>query len=292
MLTPVNDEPNAGQALAAGVAAADELGVRCAEPRLLRNGANVLVHLAPAPVVARVATATALVRHPVRDWMARDLAVAEHLVRAGIPAVPPSAETPTRPVRSGAHWVSFWTHLPHDPARRPVDGEFAALLADLHAALRDFPGALPDEPLGEIDSMLAVLGDGAWLDADTRADLRTDYARLRAELAAVDERQPLHGDAHPGNLLATPHGLVWNDFEDTWCGPTGWDLACLAGTWRMDGEAEVARYPGPAAALPLCRRLRALQAVLWSAVFNQHAGTDRAGIADQLRRWRAGTMAV
>ncbi|MGI5283513.1 phosphotransferase [Nonomuraea polychroma] len=39
--------------------------------------------------------------------------------------------------------------------------------------------------------------------------------------------QAVHGDAHPGNLLATSSGLLWNDFEETMAAPVGCDLACL-----------------------------------------------------------------
>jgi Ser/Thr protein kinase RdoA (MazF antagonist) len=33
-------------------------------------------------------------------------------------------------------------------------------------------------------------------------------------------KQVLHGDAGPGNLMATGAGWVWHDFEDTCSGPS------------------------------------------------------------------------
>src|SRR5918998_2864754 len=50
------------RALRAAVAVAAAGGVACREPVVLRDGSNLLVHLRPAQVVARVATATATVR--------------------------------------------------------------------------------------------------------------------------------------------------------------------------------------------------------------------------------------
>jgi hypothetical protein len=58
------------------VAVAARQGVEVREPRVLSDGSNLLVRLAPAPVVARVATSTANVRAGgVRDWLARDVAL-------------------------------------------------------------------------------------------------------------------------------------------------------------------------------------------------------------------------
>jgi Ser/Thr protein kinase RdoA (MazF antagonist) len=37
--------------------------------------------------------------------------------------------------------------------------------------------------------------------------------------------QALHGDASLSNLLRTPTGLLWNDFEDVLRGPVHWDVA-------------------------------------------------------------------
>ncbi|MEV5497754.1 phosphotransferase [Nonomuraea fuscirosea] len=76
--------------------------------------------------------------------------------------------------------------------------------------------------------------------------------RLRTAHAALVERlgteqtgraaQVVHGDAHPGNLLATPAGPLWNDFEECMSAPVGWDLACLSRTTRLDGRAVVRAY--------------------------------------------------
>jgi thiamine kinase-like enzyme len=49
--------------------------------------------------------------------------------------------------------------------------------------------------------------------------------------------QPLHGDAHEGNLLPTTRGLLWTDWEDTFRGPVEWDLASILWNPRiLDGD--------------------------------------------------------
>lgn len=124
------------------------------------------------------------------------------------------------------------------------------------------------------------------------AELRAEHRNLAAQLRGLGDRQAVHGDAHPGNLLATGTGLRWIDFEDAWSGPCAWDLACLAETRRIDGLAELARYPDAGLdALPVCRAARRLQVVVWSAVLNEHFGYDRTGIGTRLANWRSARMA-
>ncbi|HYF37597.1 MAG TPA: phosphotransferase, partial [Prosthecobacter sp.] len=45
--------------------------------------------------------------------------------------------------------------------------------------------------------------------------------------------QPLHGDAHAGNLMNTTSGLLWTDWEDAFAGPVEWDLASLVWNARI-----------------------------------------------------------
>ena len=47
---------------AAAVKVAASLGMPATEPMILADGANVIVHLSPAPVVAKVAASTTAVR--------------------------------------------------------------------------------------------------------------------------------------------------------------------------------------------------------------------------------------
>ncbi|MEV4075647.1 phosphotransferase family protein [Nonomuraea fuscirosea] len=71
--------------------------------------------------------------------------------------------------------------------------------------------------------------------------------------------QVVHGDAHPGNLLATPAGPLWNDFEECMSAPVGWDLACLSRTTRLDGG----RPCGPTG--PLGTEVQTRKTRSWSA---------------------------
>jgi aminoglycoside phosphotransferase (APT) family kinase protein len=261
-----------GGALAAAVAVAARHGVRATDPVVLRAGLNVLVHLRPAPVVARVAGTIAGVR-PGTAWQARELAVAGHLARVGAPAVAPSDVLPPGPHKHDGHVLSFWTHVPAGGVVDPAAAGEA--LAACHAALRDFRGSLP--LLGtvtEAEALLARLAAEERIDRPTADALLARIEDLHATLGTLRSPiQALHGDAHLNNVLSSPDGPLWNDWEDTCLGPVGWDAACLLHT-RADADAGATRAEAALAAsgirpdpgeLGLWADARALQLAVWRA---------------------------
>ena len=214
---------------------------------LLSDDSNVLVHLAPAPVVARVATTTALVRPQPVEWLARELAVAGHLASRGVPVVAPSEELPPGPHSHDGFDLTFWRYVEQETATPPEMSELATGLASLHDALRDYPGELPylEPALAEVVRMLDYAEAHALLSAGELEELRAGHARLAPLLAeARGQPQPLHGDAHVGNVLVTREGALWSDFEDTCSGPVGWDLACLMRGSAFGEETVLRAYGG------------------------------------------------
>ncbi|MER6944638.1 phosphotransferase [Nonomuraea sp. NPDC000554] len=160
-------------------------------------------------------------------------------------------------------------------------------LAELHEALRGFPGELPrlGPVLDEPAHLLRLLAGS--LEPSELGLLRDEHARL-ASLLGEEPAQAVHGDAHPGNLLATPGGLLWNDFEETMTAPAGWDLACLLRTGRLDGREAVRAYGADPddPRLLLYAEARALQGTVWQLAkavrFPDFAPTAR----DALASWR------
>jgi hypothetical protein len=267
----------------AAVTVATSLGVECDDPVVVHDGSNVVVHLRPSPVVARVATLTADVRPGIEVWFARDAQVARHVASRGVLATRPLAE----PVVVDGAVVALWHHEPHDLTARPGLSEVAARLASLHDAMLDLDADLPR--LGPCDDLVRGLPlISGFVSPSVLATLREENERLRAALSDFPVR-PVHGDSHPGNLLATPSGLMWNDFEDAWLGPLGWDLACLAMSGRFDGAAAVAAYPGEVSAeeLAVCVELRTLFAVWWRFVVATRFPHRLPEAEEHLRRWLA-----
>ena len=216
--------------------------------------------------MARVATLTPLLRPAPLRSLTREVALAGALAAAGAPVVPPSDLLPAGPHRYAGLELSFWRHVEVLPVA-PSPGEVGAALAGLHDHLVALPvaGSPLDTPLDDLTRFRAL--GGAWGAPPARLErLAARLEELRPRLAG--EVVALHGDAHPGNLLATADGWRWTDLEDTCPGPRAWDLACLRATTRLDGRAAVDAYPGAPAGEELAPwlELRRLHAAAWTLV--------------------------
>jgi hypothetical protein len=261
--------------LAAAIGVAREHGLPAGDPEVLSSRGNVLVHLRPAPVVARVATLTAWTRSEPFQWLAREVAVARYAAANGGPAVAPTALADP-----GPHWrdrlaVSLWTFVPPSP-RRPAPAEFGVALARLHIATAGFPGELPVlAPLrAQISDALAALERVRVLDPGVLTALRDRHAEILAGLDGIGGPElVLHGDAHPGNVLWAAAGWLWTDLEETCRGPRGFDLAVLVrgqnaadAATALAAYADVTRDPLPGRwELAWFDWARALEGAVWTA---------------------------
>jgi hypothetical protein len=86
-------------ALAAAQAVAREHGVDCDEAVRIAAGSNVLVHLRPSPVVARVMTGTAVLHDDPEQWLTREVAVGTFLAERTDLVVAPTELLPPGPHR-------------------------------------------------------------------------------------------------------------------------------------------------------------------------------------------------
>ncbi|MGC3963781.1 MAG: hypothetical protein QM803_10790 [Rhodocyclaceae bacterium] len=98
----------AERAAACVAAFAREHGLAVGAPRVLAHWSNVLVHLAPLPIVARVAATTALIRPDVLQRLAREVSLAAFLDDGGVDVVPPSDLLPPGPHSRDGLVFSFW----------------------------------------------------------------------------------------------------------------------------------------------------------------------------------------
>jgi aminoglycoside phosphotransferase (APT) family kinase protein len=282
-------------AVEAAVAVARANGLRVDEPVVLRDRLNVLIHLRPAPVVARVAGTIASVR-PGDEWLRRELAVAGSLAAAGAPVVAPSPELPPGPHHHEGRVLSFWTHVPErEPASPAAAG---AALRDVHEALRGFSGSLPLlGHLTEAEALLMKLAAEEGLDEDAAHDLHDRIEELRGPMSALRTPVlPLHGDAHLGNVLNGPDGPLWNDWEDTCVGPVHWDAACMLASSRVTGQGAAEAHEALRAAgidvdpgeLGLWLEARILQGAIWGAYTAREHGRDNRIWIETARRRGAG----
>ena len=220
------------QAVAAAQAVAREQRLPADTPEVVRDATNVLVRLAPAPVVARVPITLARLRG--REWFADEMSLATFLAAAGAPVAPPTDLVDPGPhERDGLH-VSLWRWIDHDE-RRVDPAAAGAALHTLHAALEGYGGALPTcDRLDEVRRLLA-----SFEQTDEVAELRAFAERL----APLDGR-PIHGDSHLRNVLWSAHGPLWSDLENACRGPVAFDLACLRFRGSPEDEAAIRAYGG------------------------------------------------
>jgi Ser/Thr protein kinase RdoA (MazF antagonist) len=279
-------------AVRAAITVAARFGLAADEPAVLADGANIVVHLRPAPVVAKVAASTAAVRPDVADWLQRELDVSAFLVAEGEPVVPPSPELPATTHRDDGHVMSFWRYLPPaDPTRslRPDEETIGSMVRDLHAALRRYPRTQTYlTPLQDIPAFLAR--PQTQVDQKGKDALAAAYQRLTAELDPAAEQQVLHGDAGAGNLMATDRGWLWHDFEDTCSGPVAWDLAASTASRYQDGPRVLAAYRDPVdpSQLAVCGQLRRLHLTVWYNLYAERLPELGPRAAELLARWPPG----
>ncbi|WP_241778372.1 phosphotransferase enzyme family protein [Streptomyces sp. CNQ431] len=192
----------------------------------------------PGLGVARVA------RAGQEDAAAREVRVARWLADHEIPAVRPLPVD--QPVTTGdGRPVTVWEELPKH--QQGSLAEVAKLVRRLHQ-LPAPPAELGLRPLDPFVRVEERIDAATTLPAEDRRWLRDHHAAVQAAWAELPEGMPhrtIHGDAWPGNLVATARGPLVMDLERFALGPPEWDLLSVAirtTTTGVSTEAEYAEY--------------------------------------------------
>ena len=274
--------------LDAVLAVADDLGLAVEAPKVISEGFNLVVHLVPLPIVARVPR---LFDEPeqARTRLARDLLVSAHAAALGAPVVSPAAVVAPGPHARAGWFIGLFDHADHEPGAVTEPESVGTSLRVLHEALAAYAGPLPPfDPIGEPVRLLTQAGESP------------DAAFLRELLPSLDipevDGQPLHGDASYRNVLQTPDGPRWIDLETALHGPVEWDLAevvtAVRAFGRPDDEADLALEAYGTHDSELLERLvdlRAYQHACFIVWYEHNRGINRrgaTGFIDWLRRRR------
>jgi len=305
VLTPEDLKARTARAVSAATSAGHDLGLDISEPRVLYDAFSVIVHLAPTPVVVRVPTVLppsySATPETQTAQQRSELAVAGWLADRGHPVVPPSPLVPREPVRKDGFSMTFWQLIDELPDAEPDMLRRVGETARLHAALRDYDGDLdfwvpfgtyiPDG-LATLERMPELLPSAdverAQREWAVIAPVLTSQASFEQTFPGV-EIQPIHGDAPYYNMISTPDGDLWSDFELVTLGAIESDLA-------MVGPDGITAYNAAAAALGLRavddRVLRVTEAAGRLAVVAVLAMVPELpmladGLASTLDEWRA-----
>jgi hypothetical protein len=185
---------------------------------VLQNGHTLVLRLTET-LVARVVQAQDGLRQGPQ-WFARETALAAHLTEHGAPVIPLHPALPPRPHEHLGYPMNFWTYV--KPVAAPLQPErIGQALRHCHSVMRRFAEPLPH--LGILTEALQVAQRA--LFPPEVVTLLTGLLEPCIQALRKYPAQPLHGDAHLGNVMSTTQGLLWTDWEDTFYGPVEWDVA-------------------------------------------------------------------
>jgi Ser/Thr protein kinase RdoA (MazF antagonist) len=251
-------------------AACAAAGLDAAGAELIRFGQNAIYRLKHQPCAVRIARAAAPARVQTEVRVARWLADAEFAATRLADIAPVR-----QPFEAAGHLVTVWALVEESPDR-PTMTDLGHVLRGLHDLIppadlglglfepfRDLPDRLNSAPasvrLTDVE-FLRQRGD----------ELGEAYTSLSFELP----EGPIHGDAHPGNLMRDANGtVVLADLECFAIGPREWDVA-LAAAYRYglnwlgdDGYrafVEVYGYDvSHAPSFPVLRSMREVNMTAW-----------------------------
>jgi hypothetical protein len=254
------------------VSTARRLGLGFDEAVVLGRGTNVLVHLRPRPVVARVTRLSHLVRGP--EALAGGVTLAQAL---GDIAVSPTTLIAPGPHLEAGRYVTFWTYRTGATATPSVAG---ATLRAFHERAASFDGPLRScDPRPEALRIADLVGGEA-------GEILRDTAG-RSEFPDLP-RQAIHGDAHFENCLADG---AWQDLDEACLGPREWDIASMIHRWVVFGELEeemraaLSAYgPHDASAVEALQPLVVLAIAAWGSLGATVIGTSSALTAPRTAR--------
>lgn len=256
-LEPEAERQRRDRAISASKAVAREAGVRFDGHQVLRASQNLCVRLGGTGVVARIAWT----RDGGEDRLARGLAVMSFLAQHGAPVVRPHPSFPDEVVVNDGFRMVFLEY--QQATGRITRRRLGRSLRELHEAMKAYPDSLPsfeETFLFPVERLLAGRQETGALTGAERSSLTALLQETTAVVAGYDlPRLPLHGDAHAGNLIATPRGALWHDFDGVCEGSAHWDVACMGG----DRRAKAAYGPLDRGVAKDFRTLREIYIAVW-----------------------------
>ncbi|WP_246362712.1 hypothetical protein [Paenibacillus alba] len=123
---------------------AESNGLTDITPIELSNGGNLIIHLAPYPIVARIATViskeNAEYAYKILD---RELHISRHLQSKSVPVLCPADLSDAGPHDVAGTWLTLWEYIPPTVIQPPSPSEVVELVNGLSLAMKDFFDELP-----------------------------------------------------------------------------------------------------------------------------------------------------
>ncbi len=211
----------ASRAVAAAMSTATSLDLTVDDAVVLQDSNRLTLRLLPCDVLARVA--------PVADQVSQfEVELAQQLAESGCPVAALEPRVDPRVYERDGFVVTLWTYYEPAAPGAVSPADYASALERLHAGMRklDIPTPHFTDRVQQAQQLVASRDRTPAL-ADADRELLGDT--LRSLRRSIGDRgvaeQLLHGEPHPGNVLATKNGLLFIDLETCCRGPVEFDLA-------------------------------------------------------------------
>ena len=210
------------RAIVAASSLASEFGLPVEETVVVHNSDRIAVRLIPCEVLARIGPSEQQDSFEFEVDVARQLSATDSPIGQLDPRVEPRAYLRDDFV------ISLWTYYESTSASDIAPADYANALKQLHGNLRKFDLDAPrfiDQVAGR-QRLVADPGLTPDLTASDRDLLSATLSRLSIAItSAGTDEQLLHGEPHPGNVLATSSGPLFIDLATCCRGPIEFDLA-------------------------------------------------------------------
>jgi hypothetical protein len=209
------------RALAAAMSTASALGLEVDDAVALHESNRLAVLLRPCDVLARVS----LGKHQIAQF---EVEIAQRLAETESPVATLDPRVEPRLYEHDGFVVTLWTYYEPASPQAVSPAAYASALERLHAGMRevDIPAPHFTDRVEEAQQLVASPGRTPELAGADRELLASTLRTLRRAIVGRDApEQLLHGEPHPGNVLATKRGPLFIDLETCCRGPVEFDLA-------------------------------------------------------------------
>jgi thiamine kinase-like enzyme len=207
--------------MAAAMSIASSLDLEADDAIVLHDSNKLTLRLLPCDVVARIA--------PAANQIAQfEVELAQRLAESGCPVAALERRVDPRVYERDGFVVTLWTYYEPVTPQDVSPADYASALERLHVGMRkvDIPTPHFTDRVEQAQRLVASCDLTPELAAADRGILGDTLRSLRQ---AIGDRcaaeQLLHGEPHPGNMLATKNGLLFVDLETCCRGPVEFDLA-------------------------------------------------------------------
>jgi hypothetical protein len=208
------------RAVAAAMSTASSCDLPVDDAIVLHDSNKLSVRLLPCDALARVAP----VAHQAAQF---EVDLAQRLTQVGCPVGALDHRVEPRVYERDGFVVTLWTYYESVTSRALPPPDYANALERLHGGMRELDVPTPHFA-DRVDSAQQLVASRDRTPALTDADrelLGDTLRRLRRVIGERGGEQLLHGEPHPGNVLATKDGLLFIDLETCCRGPVEFDLA-------------------------------------------------------------------